>query len=73
MADKKFFATIATWEVIAVSAISRPRELKYGMKILCGQNNYLHKWLLGKFLLPLQKERISLSQLYRSIENSNTV
>ena len=52
MVDKKFFVAMATWEVIPISVIKRPRELKFAMKILNGQNNHFYEWLLGKFSLP---------------------
>ena len=54
MVDRKFSVAMTIWEVISISAIKRPRELKFGMKILRGQNNHFHKRLLGKFLLSWQ-------------------
>ena len=38
MVDKKLTVTMATWEIISISAIKRPRELKFGIKILRGGN-----------------------------------
>ena len=64
----RVFSVQKTREVISISAIKRPREPKFTMKIFRGQNNHFHKRLLRKFLLPWQQEGISISQLYRNIK-----